>query len=98
MIQLSIKPRSNPDAIEAVHSAIDSEIDRLKHGLNRTNERIKHFEQKYKVKSTVFLRSWSAEMLNGKDSEYVEWMGEVKVLNHIQARLSQLQDIVYADR
>ena len=53
------------DVVDIIRSAISSEIKRLEIGLNKTNNEIKKFEEKYKISSEIFLREFTAEDLGG---------------------------------
>jgi len=82
-------------ASDIIRSAILAEIKRLEIGLKKTETEIKEFEKKYKVSSDVFLARLGAEDLNGRDEEYVQWEGELKVRQRILEDLKKLQEIEY---
>ena len=56
---------------------------------------MKRFETKYNISSEKFINVWSAEDLKGKDLEYVEWAGEAKLLEGLEAELSELEHARY---
>lgn len=80
---------------DIIKLAISAEIKRLEIGLNRTNNEIKKFEEKYSVSSDSFLKEFSTEDLIGGDYEYIRWTGELKVRERILEELEKLQDIEY---
>jgi len=49
------------------------------------------FEQRYDVDTDHFLREMTAEDLEGGDLEYVEWAGEAKLLEGLEAELAELE-------
>lgn len=85
-------------AENALRSAVLAKIKRLEIGLDATNHQIESFEIKYKISSEHFLKEFSAEDLEGGDSEYVEWAGEIKIKERLLDELHQLQDIEYVSK
>lgn len=77
--------------------AVQAEKNRIGYALQLGKKKIKFFEEKYKVSSEVFLRDWTAEKLEGKDLEYIEWAGEAKMHSRMQERLTILKGIEYVD-
>ncbi|WP_435548773.1 hypothetical protein [Desulfobacterium sp. N47] len=47
------------------------------------------------VSSETFNNKWSAEDLDGKDLEYVEWAGELKLAARLSDRLATIDSIEY---
>lgn len=95
MIQLQIKSDTQGNDLDIVKSAIAAEIKRLEIGLHRTERFIAEKENKYGVASDIFLREFSAEDLESGDQEYVEWAGELKILQRITDDLQKLKSISY---
>ena len=84
----------NPDqARELVDEAIATEKMRLAYSLNLAKKRLAMFEEKYGVRTDEFLREWSAEDLEGKDMEYVEWAGESRLASLLDGRIETLSGI-----
>jgi hypothetical protein len=81
-----------------VKSAISAEIKRMEIGLNKTEQEIEKYENKYQVNSTVFLKDFTAEDLKEGDSEYIKWAGEIKLKERILDDLSKLKDIEYVSK
>ena len=85
------------EVLHLVQSAIRSEITRLELALRLARERLAPFEQEYGVTSEHFISEMAAEDLKGGDDEYVRWAGEFKLMQRLQAKLRQLQEISYSD-
>ena len=85
------------EVVHLVQSAIKSEITRLELALKLAKERLTPFEQKYGVTSEHFISEMAAEDLEGGDDEYVRWAGEYKLMQRLQEKLRQLQEINYGD-
>ncbi len=97
MLQLEIKSDA-PDleiVQNLVRSAINSEIKNLKRSIDKTNKLLQEFETKYQVSSDLFLSNWTAQDLEGKDDEYVNWAGEIKIKQRLESALQKLEEIEY---
>jgi len=90
VIQLSDK-----QAAHSVLQAIESYKARLRAAIERTESRLRDFEQRYGFSTSEFLEEKTAEDLPGGDLEYVEWAGEAKLLEGLKAELRELEDARY---
>ena len=80
-----------PDrAIAILQRTIRTEILRMEQGKKQIEQKLQTFEQKYQISSREFVTSWTAENLEGKDLEYVEWFGEYRCLENITQDLQIL--------
>ena len=89
-VQLVIELREKTGA-QPVLQAIESYKARLRASVKRTRHRLAQFEQRYGVDTAHFLREMTAEDLEGGDLEYVEWAGEAKLLEGLEAELTELE-------
>jgi len=80
-------------AAKFVVEALETETLRLKYSVELARRRLSKFEKKYKVTSKEFIKDWSAEDLDGKDLEYVEWAGEYNFSKRLSERLGALKSI-----
>lgn len=98
-IMLQVEIKSDTFDLEVVQNlvraAIDSEIRNLKRSIDKTNKLLKEFETKYQVLSDFFLSNWTAEDLEGRDEEYVNWVGEIKIKQRLESALQKLEEIEY---
>jgi len=86
-----------PDkATKFLIEALENETLRLKYSVKLARRRLSKFEKKYKVTSKEFIKEWSAEDLDGKDLEYVEWAGEYNLSTRLNERLGALKSIKHA--
>ena len=93
-----IKIHSDHASAKAVFcEAIKAEEHRIGYALQLGQKRLGFFEKKYGVSSETFLLNWTAEKLEGKDVEYVEWAGEAKLYSRMRERLAILKGIEYVD-
>jgi hypothetical protein len=90
-VQMVIELRDQAGA-QTVLQALDAYKVRLRAGIARTQQRLAEFETRYEVDTARFLREMTAEDLTGGDLEYVEWAGEAKLLEGLEAELRELED------
>lgn len=90
-------PQKASEVLHLVQSAIESEIARLELALKMAARRLAPFERKYGVTSDYFISEMVAEDLEGGDDEYVHWAGEYKLMQRLQEKVRQLQEIDYGD-
>jgi hypothetical protein len=77
---------------QTVLQALDAYKMRLRAGIERTRQRLSAFEARYSVDTGRFLREMTAEDLRGGDLEYVEWAGEARLLEGLEAELLELEN------
>ncbi len=98
MSTLYVEPAQRTgEVLYLVRSAVKSEIARLELALKIARKRLTPFEQKYGVTSKYFISEMAAEDLDGGDGEYVQWAGEYKLMQKLQEKLHQLQELSYGD-
>lgn len=88
--QLIIELRDREGA-RTVLQALEAYKVRLRAGIERTTRRLAEFERRYGVETARFLEELAAEDLSGGDMEYVEWAGEAKLLQGLEAELEELE-------
>ena len=82
-------------SIQTVIQALEAYKVRLRAGIARTKRRLATFETRYGVDTAHFLHEMTAEDLQGGDLEYVEWAGEAKLLEGLEAELRELEHASY---
>jgi hypothetical protein len=93
-VQMVIELREKRGA-EPILQAIESYKARLRASIERTQRRLAQFEQQYGVDTAHFLQEMTAEDLEGGDLEYVEWAGEARLLEGLEAELTELEHARY---
>jgi hypothetical protein len=93
-VQMVIELREKRSA-QPVLQAIEFYKARLRASIERTQRRLTQFEQHYGVDTARFLQEMAAEDLEGGDLEYVEWAGEAKLLDGLEAELTELEHARY---
>lgn len=93
MPEIRLKTDMPDKAARFLVEALEAETLRLKYSINLANKRLSKFEKKYMVTSKEFIESWSAENLEGKDLDYVEWAGEYNLSMRLHERYAVLKGI-----
>ena len=79
------------EGAQTVVQALEAYKARLRASIARTQRRLAEFEARYGVDTAHFLREMTAEDLAGGDLEYVEWAGEARLLEGLEAELRELE-------
>lgn len=95
VLSIHNKDENSDNILHLVHKTIDSEINRLNVAIGIAKQKLKVYEDKYKVSSDYFIESMTAEDLEGGDDEYICWMGEFKLYQKLLNKLTLLQNIDY---
>ena len=93
MEQIILKTDMPSQAAKFLIEALETEKLRLNYSMKLAKRRLSRFEKKYSVTSKEFIEEWSAEDLDGKDLEYVEWAGEYNLKKRLDERLNVLKSI-----
>jgi hypothetical protein len=80
---------------QTVVQALEAYKIRLRAGIARTKRRLVTFETRYGVDTAHFLHEMTAEDLPGGALEYVEWAGEAKLLEGLEAELREREHASY---
>ena len=98
MATIHIQPaQGSGEVLRLVRSALDSEVAKLELAVAMAEKRLAPFEAKYGVTSKHFFSEMSAEDLQGKDDEYVQWAGEYQLIERLRNKLRTLHDIDFND-
>ncbi len=81
---------SGDQGAQAVLQALETYKARLRASIGRTHQRLREFEQCHNVTTEHFLANMTAEDLPEGDMEYVEWAGEARLLEGLEAELREL--------
>ena len=81
--------------VQPIIQAIDAYKARLRASIRRTRRRLAEFEKRHGVDTAMFLHNVAAEDLEGGDLQYVEWAGEARLLEGLEAELAELEHARY---
>lgn len=80
---------------QTVLQALDAYKVRLRAGIERTKQHLSAFEARHGADTACFLQRMASEDLEGSDLEYVEWAGEARLLEGLEAELLELENARY---
>lgn len=99
MTRIRIENRDGGDDLSRLlRGAVESKVRRLRLSVEATEARLRAFENRYGMTSAAAMAAATAEDLAGADLDYVEWLGEWRMLHQLKEDLGQLEAIEYADR
>ena len=79
-----------------VEAAIHNQLRLLQAGIRRTEERLQAFESQYGFSSQDFLQRYQDDELP-ETLEFVEWIGECRLLERLTEKATTLQEIRFAN-
>jgi siderophore synthetase component len=86
---------SDRDSVQTVVQALEAYKVRLRTSITPTKRRLETYETRYGIDTKHFLHEMTAEDLQDGDLEYVEWAGEAKLLEGLEAELRALEHASY---
>ena len=76
-----------------VQSALDSQRKTIEDSIKRTRRNLQGFENKYSFSTSDLLHKESQGTLDDTTLDFIEWLGEARTLEHLEAELKLLTDI-----
>ena len=99
MTRIRVEDRdAKGDASRLLRTAVESKVRRLRLGIEATEAHLRAIEIRHGKTSAEAMATGAAEDLAGGDLDYVEWLGEWRMLQQLRQDLGQLEAIEYADR
>ncbi|MBD1915752.1 MULTISPECIES: hypothetical protein [Cyanophyceae] len=95
LTEVILRSANAPHAIAAISEAVRKEVARIEQSIVHARHRLEHFEVLYNVSSSEFAERFTAEDLQGGDLEYVEWIGEYQLFQHLLQDLTLLKSLTY---
>ncbi len=96
MTQLTLTAPGSVPLRPFVQGALDREADMVEASIERTQQRIRHFEEQYQMSSEQFLDRYRKDEIQ-ETLETIEWLGEYRMLISLHESLSTLQGIKIED-
>lgn len=78
-----------------VEAALANEVRLLESGIQRTKKRLQQFEESHQMASEEFVRRFENNELD-ESLEYIEWIGEYRLLKRLQDKADTLRAIKFA--
>lgn len=79
-----------------IEAAIQNELRLLAAGIQRTEQRLRAFEERYGLATAEFLQQYENDELE-ETLEFDEWVGESRLLERLQDNASTLREIQFAN-
>ncbi|MDM8531622.1 hypothetical protein QUF63_10660 [Anaerolineales bacterium HSG25] len=79
-----------------IESALANQLRLLQAGLQRTQQRLKLFETKYKLSTSIFITQLENDDLE-ETLDFIEWLGEYNMLKRLEQKIGVLQGIQIAN-
>lgn len=95
LTEVILRSADAPHAIAAISEAVRKEAARIEQCIVHARQRLEHFELLYNTPSSEFAERFTAEDLQGGDLEYVEWVGEYQLFQHLLQDLALLESLTY---
>ena len=93
MTELIIKS-SQPEAAKAeIQAALESQRRVICHSIKRTQKNIATFEEKYGFSTAELFRREAQGTIDDNNLEFIEWLGETKLLGRLEDELKLLDEI-----
>ncbi len=92
MTHIIVQPATAVNVKQLLQTAVDHELRLLKIGIERTRERLRHFEQEFHKETPVFYQAFQCGEA-GDDMESIKWAGEYETLQQLQQDYKELQEI-----
>ncbi|MCX6048887.1 MAG: hypothetical protein NT075_27620 [Chloroflexi bacterium] len=96
MTALTLVSTGNRPIRTLIEALLTNEYEELQVGIQKTEARIRYFENKYAMATAVFLERFAQdEFLHSFDFD--EWIGESRLLQHMREKAETLRSIKIAN-
>jgi len=89
IIELKVTDRMKARGV--LYSALQREYKLLKMSIDRTEQNISSFESKYNLSSQNFLK---VRPKMGDDPDFIDWYGEIRILDALNTEVAQIMEIL----
>lgn len=96
MVELTLISPGEQAIKPLVESALINEQRVLEVGLRKTQQRLQKFEEQYGMSTNEFVLNYRNDLIQ-ETMETIEWLGEYRMAQHIQAKIDTLKAIRFAN-
>ena len=79
-----------------VETALQNELRLLQVNIKRTEQRLQNFENRFGLSTAEFIQLFENDKLK-ETIDYVEWVGEYRLLNRLYEKAEALREIRFAN-
>lgn len=92
MTELTLVSKQSRPLRPLVEAALANELRLVMAAIHQTEERLRDFESAYEMNTAEFIERFENDELS-ETLEYVEWVGEYRLLNHLREKAETFQGI-----
>lgn len=92
MSELTLVSERKREIRPIIETALKNEMQLIRAGLQRTEQNLKKFENKYKMNTEKFLFDYEADKLE-ETIDFMEWIGEFRMLERLTDKLETMKSI-----
>jgi hypothetical protein len=92
MHELKLLSESKHQLKPIVEAALQNELRLIEAGIRQTEQSLKKFEEKFQLKTQDFIADYENDKLE-ETMEYVEWIGEFRLLERLNEKADTLRSI-----
>ncbi|MGK7925363.1 MAG: hypothetical protein AB4290_08975 [Spirulina sp.] len=96
MAELKLRAKDSESLRRIIQSALSERLQSTIAGIKRTEERIQAFEMKYQLSTEEFISKFNSDRLS-HSFDFDEWIGESKMLAHLQQTKESIEEIYFVD-
>jgi hypothetical protein len=96
MSKLTLVSNLNQPLRPLVEAALTNELRLIEAGIYRTEQRLKQFEQMYRMSTAEFVSRYETDESPEKLA-YAEWIGERRLLARLHEKADTLQEVQFAN-
>ena len=96
MAELTLISKSDRPFRAIVEAALMNEYEELHNGIQKTQDRVRYFEEKYQMSTSEFLERFAQNKLE-HSFDFDEWIGESRMLDHLVQKAETLRSIEVAN-
>ena len=96
MAELTLVSAGEQPLKPLIEAALANQLKLLKAGSHRSEERIREFEERYRMSTRKFIHKFENDELE-ETLEFAEWIGEYRMLEKLRLKIDILQEVRFGD-
>lgn len=93
MTQIMVTSSRKTAVLPLIQAALRTELGVIATGIRRTQARLRHFEQRFGFSTEQLLANEAARTIDDNSLDMIEWLGESRMLDRLQAEYRELTEI-----
>ena len=96
MAELKLRSKYPDSLRRIIQSALSERLQSVKAGIKKTEKRLKEFETKYQLSTYKIISRFNNNELS-HSFDFDEWIGESRMLAHLQQTKQSIEEIDFVD-